>query len=256
MSSEQRTTSTKKQGISQSLARRSEIGRERRKKNLENLLRSSIEFLAEKGFDSSTIEEIAASSDMSLRTFYNYFSRKQDVATAVDYLLYEVAVQYDQRVVPDEFDIVERMAFGMSLSLQVGIEEPEITRVSFDIYLSHYPSPQTFWLRAVQQFRRLYEEGVNQGQFVATHESILQDFLFTPFYYVANRVAKTGQQQLIADAVVQALTALGVPKDQSREVVARQDPSLVLNKIDSQRAYVRAAERFLDDVSPVMSSKK
>lgn len=251
MSSEQRTTPTKKQDQQRSLARRSEIGRERRKKNLENLLRSSVEFLAESGFESSTIEEIAASSDMSLRSFYNYFPRKQDVATAVDYLLYEVAAQYDQRVVPDEFDIVERMAFGMSLSLQVGIEEPAITRVSFDICLSRYPTPQTFWLRAVQQFRLLYEEGVKQGRFVPLQESILQDFLFTPLYFVSNRVAETGQQALIADAVVQALTALGVSKDQSREVVARQDHSMVLNKIDSGRAYEKAAERFLDDVSTV-----
>jgi len=249
MSSEQRTTSTEKQGQQQSLARRSEIGRERRKKNLENLLRSSIEFLAENGFDSSTIEDIAASSDMSLRTFYNYFPRKQDVATAVDYLLYEVAAQYDQRVVPDEFDIVERMAFGMRLSLQVGIEEPEITQVSFDLYLSRYPNPQTFWLRAVQQFRRLYEEGVKQGKFVALHESMLQDFLFTPLYFVSDRVAKTGQKALIADALVQALTILGVSKDQSQEVVSRQDSSLVVNQIDSARAYEKAAERFLDDVS-------
>ena len=241
-------TSTTKQAYRVDSVRRSEIGRDRRKKNLEKLLRSSIEYLASKGFERSTIEDIAAASDMSLRTFYNYFPKKQDVATAIDYLLFEVAAQTDKRPVPDELELVERVAFGMMSNLDLAVAEPAITSVSFELYLSRYPETEVFWVRSNQRFRKDYAEGVQQGAFVELQESILQDFLFTPLYFVVNRLANqhsTRQQALIKDAVVQALSVLGVSKEQAESIVSKLASQSISNEVDTQLAYERAIERLL-----------
>ena len=248
MSSEKAHRSTAKPSYRVDPVRRSEIGREKRKRNLAKLLRSTIEFLAINGFERSTIEDIATASEMSLRTFYNYFPKKQDLATAIDILLYEVAAQTDARPVPDELDLVEQVAFGMMSTLHVGVVEPAITSVSFELYLSRYPETEVFWERSSQRFRTQYAEGVKQGVFVELNESVLRDFLFTPLYFVANRLAnlqRSKQPFLVKDAVVQALSVLGIPREQSKNVVAKLGSSMVVHNVNTQRAYELAIERLL-----------
>ncbi|MYG14777.1 MAG: TetR/AcrR family transcriptional regulator [Gammaproteobacteria bacterium] len=228
--------------------RRLEVGRGRRKKNLQKLLRSSVELLAKNGFERSTIQEIAAASHMSLRTFYNYFPRKQDVAAAVEYLLYEVATQTGERPIPDDYDVVERVAFGLLSNLHLAIREPAITSVYFELYLSRYPEVE-HWVRANQQFRKQYAEGVRQGVFAELTDSVLQNFLFTPIHFVGSQLPhlqSSKQQALIEDSVVQALSVLGVPRKKAESVVAKLTSASTVDSVNTQRAYESIVDRLLD----------
>ncbi|WP_032761476.1 helix-turn-helix domain-containing protein, partial [Streptomyces alboviridis] len=56
--------------------------RERNKRRVrERLYSAAIELIVEKGYDHTSIEEIAERADVARGTFFNYFQRKEDIIT-------------------------------------------------------------------------------------------------------------------------------------------------------------------------------
>jgi AcrR family transcriptional regulator len=87
------------------------------------LARTALELFAAKGYDNTTVEEVAAAAGVSRRTLFNYFRNKEDLAL---YSLSEqgevIAARFAER--PVEEDVWEslRAAFQVLLEIEMSPE--------------------------------------------------------------------------------------------------------------------------------------
>jgi AcrR family transcriptional regulator len=73
------------------LASMSESLRDRRKRRTaEAIVAAALELFAERGFERTTVDQIAAAADISRRTFFRYFADKEELFFAEDERLLEV----------------------------------------------------------------------------------------------------------------------------------------------------------------------
>jgi AcrR family transcriptional regulator len=77
--------------------------RERKKQRTRDaLLRAALELFATRGYDETTVDDIAAAVDVSQRTFFRYFAGKEETAFFVPRLAEALVVQALQVRPPDE----------------------------------------------------------------------------------------------------------------------------------------------------------
>ena len=98
----------------------------------ERLIRGALSAVAEQGYRRTTVREIARRARVSLRTFYEHFSDRQDcVLTAVDEAVAAILGRVDEalRSLPDDAPPVERLRAAFEANLREWASEPELSTV-------------------------------------------------------------------------------------------------------------------------------
>jgi AcrR family transcriptional regulator len=87
------------------------------------LARTALELFAAKGYDNTTVEEVAAAAGVSRRTLFNYFRNKEDLAL---YSLSEqgevIATRFAERPVEEDVWKSLRAAFQVLLEIEMSPE--------------------------------------------------------------------------------------------------------------------------------------
>jgi TetR/AcrR family transcriptional regulator, regulator of mycofactocin system len=134
--------------------------RERKKLETRQALeQAALRLFAERGYEQTTVEEIAEAADVAVRTFFRYFSSKQDVLFGdvvkdrVSRLRTELAVR------PRRESPIKSIRAVMDLLDVAGEDEEEQILARFDL-LRHQPSLRTRYLDLINAMRLVVVEFV------------------------------------------------------------------------------------------------
>jgi AcrR family transcriptional regulator len=135
----------------------------------ETILRASTALFAERGFDATTMREVAERAGMPLSAFYYYYSSKHDVLVAI---MDSVLARLDEGCVAAMARAegpAERLAAMVAAHVRVHLLDPEATRVA-DAELRPLDAETHADIVARRdayegRFRRILEEGRRTGDF-------------------------------------------------------------------------------------------
>ena len=106
------------------LARRAEIGREKRARTRAQIVEAGLVLLAERPPEALTVDAIVEAAGVAKGTFYYHF---QSIEELVGVVGAKLADSFDELLAPsrlDEADPVERMAFAFTKFLEKAINDP------------------------------------------------------------------------------------------------------------------------------------
>ena len=106
------------------LARRAEIGREKRARTRAQIVEAGLMLLAERPPEALTMDAIVEAAGVAKGTFYYHFESIEELVAAVGAKLAE---SFDELLAPsrlDEADPIERMSFAFTKFLEKAINDP------------------------------------------------------------------------------------------------------------------------------------
>ena len=109
---------------------RAAVGRRERKKRetRRRILNAASTLFAERGFDATTVDDLADAADVSRATFFNYFEEKSGVVTALADAMMETFVEDAASVRQLALDTESRLATLFTSSAKRLAERPDLSR--------------------------------------------------------------------------------------------------------------------------------
>ncbi|MEV7131014.1 TetR/AcrR family transcriptional regulator [Streptomyces sp. NPDC093260] len=185
--------------------------RERNKQRVrERLYLSAIELFVEKGYDSTSIDEIAERADVARGTFFNYFQRKEDIITAWGERRRAALVTgLDEDSVPTSGSEA-RLQQCMAVLARINLEEPQLTTAMLTAWVkAGRPILEEPYVADV--FARIVDSGVRRGELnpgvsPSVVGNVLRDVYLGALYRWANR--SPGATESLAGELQQILRLL------------------------------------------------
>ncbi|HEV7383320.1 MAG TPA: TetR/AcrR family transcriptional regulator [Phenylobacterium sp.] len=197
------------------LPARAASAEQRRTRTRERLLDAAESVVAEKGFESASIEEFVTAAGVARGTFYNYFPTVTELLHALNT---RVAEDIDRRldaIVGDIEDPVARLAATLHTVVANCLADPVRGWVAVQIATSGVPRQHAF----EDRFAAIYREGVACGGF--------RDVGMAAAYIIAFGAVRMAQRDMLRGAALPAhgvqvvaliLSAFGVPFEAAEQI--------------------------------------
>ena len=167
---------------------RKEREREYRRKQIQ---KAANELFMERGFSSTTMEEIANRAELSAGTIYQYFPNKEELYASLNLIHASFTLEKVQEVANNSTLSVEEKIIGLKDAMYQAFQfEPLILRNIFHIQLEDtLPSLSEDLLRKIvtltgniiRTMASVYEEGVRQGKFREGQSTAHADIIWAIF---------------------------------------------------------------------------
>ena len=150
--------------------------RERKKRNQKfTIIRAAQPLFEEKGYDETSVSEIAEAADISYATFFNYFPTKDDLLRAITHVEYEdLAEVVNLRFSPQ--DSIESIIYGTFQEwLEDSLKNRKISARMLEIALKDHDG--TYVGEIEQLFISLVKLGIERGEFKPDTDADVIGFL-------------------------------------------------------------------------------
>jgi TetR/AcrR family transcriptional regulator, ethionamide resistance regulator len=143
------------------LEARAAIAEQRRARTRERLLDAAEAVVAQRGFESASIEEFVSAAGVSRGTFYNYFPTATELLHALNTRVAEDLDRRLERVTTPIEDCAERLAATLHTVIANYMSDPVRGWIGVHLAGSRAPRQQAFETR----FAAIFREGVACGRF-------------------------------------------------------------------------------------------
>ncbi|WP_339227162.1 TetR/AcrR family transcriptional regulator [Oceanobacillus sp. FSL K6-2867] len=168
-------------------------------KKKEEILRSAVRILAEKGYQGTTMEDIAANLLMTKGAVYYYFRDKQDLLYQSHQMLLNRSIENVKYIQQQDISIEEKLKQSMVVHIEHVIHEQS----GFELMLK----PEQFFseerqkkMRELQAkythcFDELIQEGIQMQVFRTLDKKIARNILFGAMNWVTQWYATDGKKE-------------------------------------------------------------
>jgi AcrR family transcriptional regulator len=183
------------------LARRAEIGREKRARTRAQILESGATLLAERPLEALTVDAVVEAAGVAKGTFYYHFQSMEELAAAVGEKLGE---SFDELLAPARLglpDPVARISFGLSRFLEKAIAEPAWAR----LVVQSAQAPTEFARSVRANLKTDLTDAKAQGRLIVQDVELAADIVMGIWLQV---MRGTLQRPITPDLTRQALDAV------------------------------------------------
>ena len=192
------------------LARRAEIGREKRARTRAQIVEAGAMLLAERPPEALTVDAVVEAAGVAKGTFYYHFQSMEELAAAVGEKLGE---SFDELLAPARLglrDPIARISFAFSQFLAKAIADPVWAR----LVVQSAQAPTEFARSVRENLKTDLAEAKAQGRLTMQDLELAADIVMGIWLQVTRGTLQRRAAPDLADRALDAmLRALGVPHD-------------------------------------------
>ena len=194
------------------LARRAEIGREKRAKTRALIVDAGAMLLADRPPEALTVDTVVEAAGVAKGTFYYHFQSIGELAAAVGVVLGE---GFDEILTPARLELrdpVERLAFAFTKFMEKGTSDPAWAR----LVVQSAQSPTEFGRGVRENLKTDLAEAIAQGRLTVSDVELAVDIVMGIWLQVTRSYLERGPRpDLTRQALDAVLRALGAVRSES-----------------------------------------
>jgi AcrR family transcriptional regulator len=196
------------------LARRAEIGREKRARTRAQIVEAGLVLLAERPPEALTVDAIVEAAGVAKGTLYYHFQSVEELVAAVGASL---ADSFDELLAPSrlgEPDPIVRMSLAFTMFLEKALDDPLWAR----LVVRSAQAPAGLVLGVRENLKADLAQAIAQGRLVIEDVELAADIVIGIWLQVTRgSLERRAPPDLSRQALDAVLRALGVPKSRNRE---------------------------------------